>query len=141
MFTRILFGTDFTKESIDAEKEVAELAASMGASVIVLHAIEPIDPGGDQGPFEEFYASLRAAASEKLTAVARRLADRSITCDVKVTIGPRWKEIVDQAAEESVDLIVLGSHPPSEPLTVGTTSHKVFWAAPVSVMFVRETSP
>lgn len=140
MFKRILFGTDFTRDVIAAEKEAADLAASMGASVIVLHAIEPIDPGGDQTPFAEFYESLRTAAEEKLTAVARRFADRKITCDIKITIGPRWKEIVDQAAMESVDLIVLGSRPRSEPLSAGSTSHKVFWTAGVPVLFVRNGS-
>ena len=139
MFTRILFGTDFTPDAIDAEKEVADLAASIGASVVVLHAIEPIDPGGDQAPFEEFYASLRAAAEEKLNAIRRRLADRRITCDVKITIGPRWHEIVEQAAAESADLIVLGSRPRSEPLSAGSTSHKVFWTSGVPVLFVRRT--
>ena|SRR5687768_17582039 len=139
MFTRILFGTDFTHEAIEAEKEVADLAVSIGASVVALHAIEPIDPGGDQAPFEEFYASLKAAAEEKLTAVARRLADRRITCDIKVTIGPRWKEIVEQAVEESADLIVLGSRPRGEPLSAGSTGHKVFWTSEVPIMFVRRT--
>ena len=137
MFKRILFGTDFTRDVMAAEKEAADLAASMGASVIVLHAIEPIDPGGDQAPFTEFYESLRRAAEEKLTAVARRFADRKITCDIKITIGPRWKEIVDQAAMESVDLIVVGSRPRSEPLSAGSTSHKVFWTSGVPVLFVR----
>lgn len=137
MFTRILFGTDFTKDAIEAEKEVVDLASAMGASVLALHAIEPIDPGGDQAPFEEFYSSLRAAAEEKLAAVARRMADRRVTCDVKVTIGARWKEIVEQAEEESADLIVLGSRPRSEPLSTGSTSHKVFWTCGVPVLFVR----
>jgi nucleotide-binding universal stress UspA family protein len=105
----------------------------------VLHAIEPIDPGGDQAPFEEFYASLRAAAEEKLNAIRRRFADRKITCDVKITIGPRWHEIVEQAAAESADLIVLGSRPRSEPLSAGSTSHKVFWTSGVPVLFVRRT--
>ena len=139
MFTRILFGTDFTRDAIEAEKELADLAASIGASVIALHAIEPIDPGGDQTPFEEFYASLKAAAQDKLTAVARRLADRRITCDIKVTIGPRWKEIVEQAMAESADLIVLGSRPRGEPLSAGSTGHKVFLTSEVPVMFVRRS--
>ena len=137
MFTRILFGTAFTKESLDAEKEVAHLASALGASVVALHAIEPIDPGGDQTPYQEFYASLKAAAEDKLNAIARRLADRKITCDTKVTIGPRWQEIVEQAIEESADLIVLGSRPRGEPSSAGSTSHKVFWTSEVPVLFVR----
>ena len=137
MFTRILFGTDFTREAMEAEREVADLAASMGASVIALHAIEPIDPGGDQSPFREFYESLKAAAEDKLAGIARRMAERKVTCDVKVTIGPRWKEIIEQAGEESADLIVLGSRPRGEPLAAGSTSHKVFWTAGVPVLFVR----
>src|SRR5262245_27299265 len=137
MFHRILFGTDFTRDAIEAEKELVDLAASLGASVIILHAIEPIDPGGDQTPFEEFYSSLRAAAEDKLSAIARRLAERRVTCDVKVTIGPRWKEIVVRAEEEGVDLIVLGSRPRSEPSSAGSTSHKVFWTCGVPMLFVR----
>lgn len=140
MFTRILFGTAFTKESLEAEREVADLASSLGASVVALHAIEPIDPTGDQVPYEEFYASLKAAAEDKLSGVARRMSDRKITCDTKVTIGPRWKEIVDQALEESADLIVLGSRPRDEPLSTGSTSHKVFWTAEIPVLFVRRRS-
>ena len=137
MFTRILFGTAFTRESLEAEKEVAYLASTLGASVVALHAIEPIDPGGDQLPYEEFYASLKAAAEDKLSAISRRMADRKITCDTKVTIGPRWKEIVEQAIAESADLIVLGSRPRDEPLSAGSTSHKVFWTSEIPVLFVR----
>jgi nucleotide-binding universal stress UspA family protein len=137
MFKRILFGTDFTSDAAQAEKVVADLAASMGASVVVLHAIEPIDPGGDQTPFEEFYASLRAAAEDKLSSTARRFAERRITCDIRVTIGARWHEVVEQAVRESADLIVLGSRRRAEPLTVGSTSHKVFWTSTVPVLFVR----
>lgn len=137
MFTRILFGTDFTTDAIDAEKEVADLATATGASVVVLHAIEPIDPGGEQEPFQEFYESLRASAEEKIAAIERRFEDRNIPCETLVSVGARWREIVDQAAETGADLIVLGSRPRTEPLTPGTTSHKVFWAAQVPVLFVR----
>lgn len=137
MFTRILFGTDFTADAIDAEREISDLAAAMDASVVVLHAIEPIDPGGEQEPFEEFYESLRAAAEEKMAAIERRFEDRGIRCETRVSIGPRWREILEQADESGADLIVLGSRPRTEPLTPGTTSHKVFWGAQIPVLFVR----
>jgi nucleotide-binding universal stress UspA family protein len=140
MFTKIVFGTDFTIGSSDAEREVADLAQKMGASVIALHAVEPIDPGGDQEPFQEFYRSLRAAAGEKLSAVAKRFRDRGIPCEAKVTVGPRWKEVIDEAMRAGADLIVLGSRPRADTPAPGTTSHKVFWASPIPVLFVRAPS-
>src|SRR5687768_11001082 len=98
MFTRILFGTDFTKEAVEAEQVVAELAARFDSTVVAFHAIEQIDRGGDQTPYEGFYRSLHASAEQKMKAIAARFAGRKVPCEVRITVGPRWQEIIDEAA-------------------------------------------
>ncbi|MCC7383204.1 MAG: universal stress protein [Deltaproteobacteria bacterium] len=136
MFRRILFATDFTTKSADAQAAVLALARAFGASVEVLHAIEPI-PGDGEHDFDDFYAELRARAKLQLREIARAFAAERVTCKTVVVLERRWQAIVDRADPRRVDLVVLGSSSAMEERAGGTTSHQVFLASRVPVLILR----
>jgi nucleotide-binding universal stress UspA family protein len=135
MIERILFATDFSPISDRAERYVTEIAASIGAKVLILHAIEPI-AGGDaeadasDAPFRGFLANLQEKARERAEGLMKRLTEAGVESQLHVVVDKRWRAVIDAAEAEDVDLIVLGSHAIREEgkVYVGTTSHKVFFA-------------
>jgi len=140
MISRILFGTDFRDESSRAEAYARELARRLSASVVVLHAIEPLATVGDEPPDQEFYEDLRRESEQHLDAVRSRFAAEGIGVRSVVSVGPRWREIIDTARREQADLIVLGARRFAD-RPVGTTSHQVFLASPIPVCVVRAPEP
>lgn len=137
---RILFATDFGPTSRAAEETVRVVAAGTGATVVAIHAIEPIDPGNDRDePFAEFYAQLRARARRELRAVVRRFRQAGVACESRVVVSPRHRAILDTAEREEYDLVAIGSRQPvvGDRLELGTTSHKVFVGARTPLLVVR----
>lgn len=139
MIRKILFPTDFTGASRLAEDVARELAGATGAGVLALHAIEPIDPGGDEDPFATFYQALRSEAESRLAEARRRFEEASVACQALIVLAERWQAILDTADREGVSLIVMGSRPLMQDgrMTVGSTSHKVFLGTDVPLLIVR----
>lgn len=141
MFKRILLGTDFTPASRHAEEQVRQLARTLRASVVVLHAIEPIDPGDEDNPFADFYEQLRLTAEAKMTELSARFAEAEIPCTTHVTLGHRWSELIELADAQGADLIVLGGHPAGSPRNLGSTGIKVFLGSHLPVLVLRSERP
>lgn len=81
---------------------------------------------------------LRAKAREELRAIARRAVPEGIAVDVTVSQGSIWREIVREAKEREVDLIVMGSHRPGVgDYVLGANATRVAQRASASVMIVR----
>lgn len=139
MIRKILLATDLSPASREAVATTRTLARVLGATVVLLHAIEPIDPGDEVGAFADFYASLSRKAQRRLRELARRLAADGIEAQPRIIVDRRWRAIVDVAEQESIDLIVMGSRAPieGERVAVGSTSHKVFLAARTPLLVVR----
>lgn len=137
MFHRILLGTDFGPSSEQAEEIACQLARVHTATVVVLHAIEPINPGGDPNPFADFYESLRAEADQQMAALIGRMRQRGIECEPHVCLGSRAVEIVETANREGVDLIVVGARAvKTPPAPLATTSHRVVRASEVPILVI-----
>lgn len=140
MIRRILLGTDFKPESQTAELWARDLAEKYGATVVLLHAIEPLATVGGEEPDREFYETLERAAQSKLREMSDRFTSSEVDVKAVVTIGRRWREVVRIAELEKADLIVVGARsrvgPNGQPL-LGTTSHNVYLASPVPVLVVR----
>ncbi|MCG8422892.1 MAG: universal stress protein [Proteobacteria bacterium] len=140
MIKRILFASDFSGITANAERYTQDIARAMKAVVTVLHAVEPIaDSEGDLA-VEQFLASKRATASVQGEAVAERFRKAGVETELLVDLGKRWQLIVDTATEGSYDLVVLGSHRlhDGDKVYLGTTTHKVFFAADLPLLVVPE---
>ncbi len=137
---KILFPTDFSERSKNAREHALYLARALGASVCLLHAIEPLGYEEVDEEIREFYKTLETQMSEKMTAEKELFEKSGIVTETEIVIGPRWRVINTYAQEKGIDLIIMGTHgirAESGELSVGTTSHKVMFSSPCPVLIVR----
>ncbi len=138
MFQRILVPVDLTQKNAHAVKTARDLAAESGGTVTLLHVIEAL-----YLPFEElegFYARLEEKARRAMEEMAEPLQEAGLSFARRVSYGRRAEEIVDFAAEEDSDLIILSSHRidlenPGSSWT--TLSYKVAILAQCPVLLVK----
>jgi nucleotide-binding universal stress UspA family protein len=112
-FRRILVPTDFTDVSAHALEWAIELAASVGASVTVLHsyAIPVVGfPDGALIPTPQVATGMSEAAAAGLEAAVKHLRGGAVPIETVLREGDAWEEIVHLADEIDADLIVIGTH-------------------------------
>jgi len=142
MIERILFATDFASHTDQAERTTIELARALTAELIVMHIIEAIDPAEDEDPLDDFYRDLKDQAETRLAAIRQKCEAVGVKAQTRVTVGRRWREIIELAEREQCSLVVLGGHAVDPARAqIGVTSHKVFFACRVPLLTVREAGP
>lgn len=137
---KILFPTDFAPRSANAREHALYLARALGASVYLLHAIEPLRYEEADEEIREFYRTLEAQMQEKMADEKDIFEKSGLDVQTDILIGPRWRVINTYAEEKGVDLIIMGSHgvrTESGEVSLGTTSHKVMFSSPCPVLIVR----
>jgi universal stress protein A len=144
MFQHILVPTDGTERSqnaIDIAVKLQNLEASQAPEqqITLLHVIETI-PGEDSEEFERFYATLKKRAQKNMEALLQDHAQDRDRIKLEIILDNRVQGILDYAASNAVDLILLSSHKidmnnPAEGW--GTISHKVGILAQCPVMLVK----
>ena len=124
---KILYATDFTKNSAYAFFYAVDMAKRHNATIVMLHSIEPIHHFYDEGGsyrVEEMLQRAKKQESEKdLEEMKKALyqfckkAETQIgapcvelVSTILVPIGYPVEEILKAADEESCDVIVLGTH-------------------------------
>jgi nucleotide-binding universal stress UspA family protein len=138
---RILVASEFGERSRAAEDFASHLAETVEATLLLVHAIEPIaglEEASDEEGFKGFYGKLLVQAIERSQERTRAWVDRGIQASHHVEIGNRWRVILAQAEMVNVDLIVMGrrAYGGEESLAIGTTSQKVFFATSRRTLFV-----
>jgi nucleotide-binding universal stress UspA family protein len=141
---KVLVPTDFSDCSDAALKYGRAFAKAFGASLHLLHVIQ--DPYTQPWAAEAFPAPLNDML-EGWQAQARTRLSESLseaerdTATVAVQIGAPYVEIVRYAAEQGVDLIVLGTHGrgPLGHVLLGSVAEKVVRKAPCPVLTVRSS--
>jgi nucleotide-binding universal stress UspA family protein len=140
----ILVPTDFSEPSKVALRYATALADRFGACIHLLHAI--------QSPFEQPWAAeIYAVSMADFEQAARRESDTQMAlmlneterlkyCACLVTeAGPPFLTIVNYAAREAIDLIVMGTHGRGAiaHLLIGSVAENVVRKAPCPVLTVR----
>ena len=144
MFGRILIPTDFSRTSDVALDYARELAARFSAELYLLHVIEETPLGGHGA--ESWLAngpgirdSLLRDAQQRL---AHRLTDLRAAGAVRseVIFGRPAETIVDYAADQHVDVIVMGTHGRTgvAHLLLGSVAEKVMRLSSCPVLTVRD---
>jgi nucleotide-binding universal stress UspA family protein len=145
MFNRILVPTDFSEPSDAALEYARTLAAKFGASIHLFHVVE------DQfvtGPFgAEMYVPHPPGTLSYLTAEAQGNMTRRVTADDRTTlratteiiVGTAARTIVEYAADNGYDLIVMGTHGRTglAHVLVGSVAEYVVRNAPCPVLTVH----
>lgn len=140
---RILFPTDFSKNSEDARELAIHLGQNLDSSIYILHAIEPLKYNEVDDEIKSFYKNLEIQLEEKMAEEKIHFEYHGLEPQTDLVIGPSWKVINTYAKEKGIDLIILGSHglvTEDGDLSVGTTSHKVMFTSPCPVLMVRNKS-
>lgn len=137
---RILVAVDGSEGALRALDFGRTLGKAFGAHLILLHVIEPFPEGalGNLGPtLSEQYAKRMQQATDYLATLVNELGLRD--ADQVIEMGRPGDVICREAAERSVDLIVLGwhGHRPGTRLLIGSVGAHVMNAANRSVTVVH----
>jgi nucleotide-binding universal stress UspA family protein len=143
--SRILVPTDFGPASDAALSYASDLSAATGATLHLLHVVDDVAARLTDFPYarvDEIQTSVELDARRHLQAVADR---RDVTpahpqAAVLTSLNPA-DAIVSYAADEHIDLIVMGTHgrAPVVRMFLGAVADRVVRTAPCPVMTVRTT--
>jgi universal stress protein A len=139
MFSRLLVPLDFTDQNEPAIAIAIETARRDGAEVTLLHVIETIDHM-DFDEMSDFYRRLETRAAAKLAVITERFAGAGVRARYEIVFGKRAQSILQQAASDKTDLIVLSSHRVDREhpaLGLGTISYQVAIVARCPVLLVK----
>ncbi len=139
---KILVPVDFSGPSQKALRYARPFAEQFGASLTLIHVMEPIYYPTDFG-----YVPMapQEAEEQRLVELQRRLkqlgAELGATVSVQtvVRVGRAWKEIVDAAKAQGTDLIIVATHGYTglQHALLGSVAEKVVRHAPCPALVVR----
>jgi nucleotide-binding universal stress UspA family protein len=140
---KLLVPTDFSETAADAEAQAVALARALDAEIVLLHvAVET--PLYNEGPLgvdtREVYEAQRQWADQTLEKRAATMRGQGVTTRWLRRAGVAFREIVEIAAAERADLIVMGTHGRSglNRLLLGSVADRVIRLAPCPVLAVRQ---
>ena len=108
---RILVPTDFSDCSLDALEYAVQVARRSHASIRLLHVLEPISYGLDFTLLHESNREkMRKVIGERLSDLAKALAEALVSTDVELRGGIPSDSILDGAKTMPADLIIMGTH-------------------------------
>jgi nucleotide-binding universal stress UspA family protein len=139
MYTDILVPTDGSPGVDPAVEQALDLADVYGASVHALYVLDTAGLTGElsaTGVVEELETAGREAVDELLE---RARAANVETGEGAVVRGPPHRKIVEFAADQDVDLIVMGTHGRTglDRYLLGSVTEKVVRTASCPVLTVR----
>jgi nucleotide-binding universal stress UspA family protein len=138
---KLLVCLDGSKSETEVLNAAIALARKCGAQVLLFRSIGvPADlpPAAYSISMDEVPALLQRQAEAALAELAKRVPPE-LYAGLRVSIGVPWPTIERAAAEEDVDVIVIGSHGyHGLDRVLGTTAAKVVNHADRSVLVVRD---
>jgi nucleotide-binding universal stress UspA family protein len=136
-YQRILCPVDFSDPSRAALDVAASLAHDGRAQLTVLYALEW--PSEEFGPFTPGY---RLEVEQSAAARLREMVPSVAGCPPRIQVAPgkAYREILDAAAAEGADLIVMGVHGRNalDMMLFGSTTNQVVRRATCPVLTLRE---
>ena len=147
MFRTIVVGTDGSDTAAKAVGQAAELAASVGATLLIVSAFEPISgtrlrEEAQQAPDDvRWMVNPREDVDATLQAAVELAADAGADSKTFARQGDPADAILDVAEEQGADLIVVGNKgmTGAKRFLLGSVPNKVSHHAPCSVLIVRTT--
>jgi nucleotide-binding universal stress UspA family protein len=140
---RILCPTDFSDFSERAFAYSLSLARQYKAELYLLHVVRPVIIGYPEyaipDSVSEFYGELSEYAEEQLREFAKVHSEGGVNPRVVVEEGVATESILHFARENSIDMIVMGTHGRRgfQRLTLGSVTDRVMRRAGCPVLAVR----
>lgn len=141
---KVLVPIDFSDYSKSSLRYAVNFAKKFNAEIYLIYVVEPVIYPPDFSMGQIAIPSVNAEWDERAREELKNLAKTEIPEGVKVeTIlknGKPFVEIIDTAAEENIDLIIIATHGHSgvEHILFGSTAEKVVRKAPCPVLTLRE---
>jgi nucleotide-binding universal stress UspA family protein len=143
-FKRVLCAVDFSDSSLSALAYALNVAEEADAHLTLLHAIEMPPELGENTLTPDFdidriHAAAEADALRRLRELIPDQARTYCTVETAVVEGRAYRRLLQRAAEQKTDLIVMGVHGRGaiDLLVFGSTTHHVIRAATCPVLIVR----
>jgi len=145
---RMLFCTDFSDNSQPARQHAIDYAKAFNAELIVMHVINSSRigyPSLEEGmpvDIRSALSDIQQSVEKALNLVAAECRKDLAQVNTSVRIGTPAREIVQFAEDESIQLIVMGTHGWTgfKHLIMGSTAENVVRAARCPVLTVRSSS-
>ena len=143
LIRQLLCASDLSPASAMAWDEARRLARVCQAEIVLLHVLPPIlvPPEGYFPPslYERLVGAAYADAHESIDRLLEEQTDPALKVRVRVEEGGPAERILDVAREESVDLIIVGTHGRSglPRLVLGSVADRVVRQATCPVLTVR----
>ncbi len=139
---RILVPLDFSDHAAPVLEWVTHLAKQHSARVILLHAYHlPVEFQQLEGAYlpPDFWSNVKVEAEQSLSRYAEELERRGIQVESVVREGYPATVIVDEAASQPADLIVIGTHGLSglKHLLLGSIAERVVKKSRCPVLTVK----
>ena len=147
-FSRILCPVDFSEGSLAALAYAFSIAQEANARLTIMHAIEvppelAEDPVSPSFNIDAIHAAARAARLQRLRELVPESARTYCTVETTVREGAAYDQILNVAAEQESDMIVMGVHGRGaiNLLVFGSNTVRVTRAATCPVLVVRRQRP
>ena len=142
-----MVGTDGSDTAEEAVTQAADVAESIGATVHLVSAYEPIPEARLRQERKDIPEDLshlvnpRSDVEAKLGEAAEVVGGKEVKVDTHAREGDPADAILDVAEEEKADLIVVGNKgmTGAKRFLLGSVPNKVSHHAPCSVMIIRTT--
>jgi nucleotide-binding universal stress UspA family protein len=140
---KVLVPTDFSESARHAFNYGVSFAREFKAELVLLHVVENLTVGYASDlfpvPMAEVFQEISGYAKAELAKLAEEARQKGITVAELVAQGKPSAEIIRHAAENSVDMIVLGTHGKGmlDQALFGSTTERVVRRAPCPVLTVR----
>lgn len=139
----ILVPIDFSQHSKNALKYAVLLAEKFDASLHLVYVVEPTiypaDLGFGQVVLPGVEEELRDKGEEELQALIQREMGRRVKATATVRTGNPHQEILREADEKGVDMIVVATHGHTgvEHMLFGSTADRIVRRSKVPVLTIR----
>ena len=145
--TQILAPTDFSHHAEAAVKSAFELADQFGATVHLLHVLaEPVtaiapEPIVVAAPPPEFYKEAEKSCLDALQKLVDEIGRPSVKVEKKVLWGSSVDGVLEYAAKNGIDLIVISTHGRSglAHVLLGSVAESIVRHATCPVLTLRDT--
>jgi nucleotide-binding universal stress UspA family protein len=140
---QILVPIDFSTYSKNALRVAVPMAEQFGAALRLVYVVEPTIYPADLGFGQVVFPNVEEELVEKGTKELRNIIDLQIPGTTKATstvrTGKPYQEILAEAAESGVDMIVIATHGHTgvEHMLFGSTAERIVRNARCPVLTIR----
>jgi universal stress protein A len=141
---KVLVPIDFSDYSKSSLKYAVNFAKNFKASLILVYVVEPVIYPPDFSMGQIAIPAAGVEMDKRAKEELDKLAEKEIPSDLNVKkiikTGKPFVEIIETAADEDADLIIIATHGHTgvEHILFGSTAEKVVRKAPCPVLTLRE---